>query len=390
MKFVVKYYIVGTLVIITSGWICACSQQNKTEDWSESLMNYVIEMYMPAEKYVWNWNEAVFLKAMVNRCEHCHSSAGECLTYIKKAVNSTWADINGHHPNAVISGVALAYLASLTCDSNYWNEALKIYEQYTHIPRATNGGVSHRMEVVELWDDTVYMVGEFLLQMYKLTKDEKYLSEAILQLKKHAEKLEDIDTGLWYHGWDNDTIPSNDPCSTPGWAENPERRSSEFWGRGNGWITMMLSDLLEYTPQNHPYYIYLRNSFQKMMETLCLLQDGNTGHWYQLPVYPRETGNYLESSCTAMFAYSMAKGIRLGLLSAEHYMPIVDKAYKGLERFSLQPIDGGYMKMKNICTGTCIGDKAYYYNREVVEEQAYAFGLFIMFADEYKLVVGHK
>lgn len=69
--------------------------------------------------------------------------------------------------------------------------------------------------MIELWDDTVYMVGEFLMQMYKLTGNKEFLLEAISQLKKHAEKLEDPETGLWYHGWDNDTIPSQDPCCQP-------------------------------------------------------------------------------------------------------------------------------------------------------------------------------
>jgi len=31
--------------------------------------------------------------------------------------------------------------------------------------------------------------------------------------------------------------------------------------------------------------------------------------------------------------------------------------------------------MKNICDGTCIGDKDYYYNRGIVDGRAYAFGI---------------
>lgn len=378
-----------TLSILLFGTY-ACVSQKGNEDWSDSLSRYVIEKYMPAEKYIWNWNEAVFLKAMVERCENNYPEKNSYFAYIKDAVDATRPTINGHHPNAVISGLALAYLAGETQDSSYLSDALKVYDQYKGIPRATNGGVSHRAEVIELWDDTVYMVGEFLLQMYKLTGNEEYLLEAISQLEKHAEKLEDPKTGLWYHGWDNDTIPSQDPCCTPDWAENPERRSQEFWGRGNGWITMMLADLLEYTPTDNPHYGYLKSSFSKKMETLSKLQDAETGHWYQLPIYPKEKGNFIESTSTAMFAYSMAKGIELGILSKDTYMPIIEKAYKGLEKYSLKPAGEGYMKMDNICDGTCIGDKEYYYDRNIVEERAYAFGILIMFHDTYNTLTAQK
>ena len=63
-------------------------------------------------------------------------------------------------------------------------------------------------------------------------------------------------------------------------------------------------------------------------------------------------------------------------------MPMIDHAYAGLEANSLQPV-GKYLKMKNICGGTCIGDKDYYYNRGIVDGRAYAFGIATMFYDQY-------
>ena len=193
----------------------SCSSEKEFNRWGDKLTQYVVEEYMPAKDYIWNWNEAVFLKSAVVRCEN-NMDKDYLFPYIQTAVDSTFGDANGHHPNAVISGLGLAYLAQTTGESRYKDKAYEIFEQYKNIPRATNGGVSHREEVIELWDDTVYMVGEFLMQMYKLTGNKEFLLEAISQLKKHAEKLEGPETGLWYHGWDNDTIPSQDPCCQPG------------------------------------------------------------------------------------------------------------------------------------------------------------------------------
>ena len=359
----------------------SCSSEKEFNRWGDKLTQYVVEEYMPAKDYIWNWNEAVFLKSAVVRCEN-NMDKDYLFPYIQTAVDSTFGDANGHHPNAVISGLGLAYLAQTTGESRYKDKAYEIFEQYKNIPRATNGGVSHREEVIELWDDTVYMVGEFLMQMYKLTGNKEFLLEAISQLKKHAEKLEDPETGLWYHGWDNDTIPSQDPCCQPGWAENSNRRNNEFWGRGNGWILMTLVDLMELLPENDENYPYLEASLTQKLNTLYPLQDEKTGHWYQLPIYPGEEGNFIESSSTAMYASAAAKGIALGILHADKSRPMIDRAYAGLEANSLQPV-GKYLKMKNICDGTCIGDKDYYYNRGIVNERAYAFGIAAMFYDQY-------
>lgn len=373
-----KKKIVASLSLLSI--LISCSSGSSIH-WGDELVQYVVEEYMPAREYIWNWNEAVFLKSAVARCEN-NMEKDYLLPYIQQAMDSTFQEANGRHPNAIISGLGLAYLAQEIGEEKYEKMAFEVFEQYKKIPRASNGGVSHREETIELWDDTVYMIGEFLMQMYKLTGDKEFLREAVSQLKKHAEKLEDPKTGLWYHGWDNDTIPSQDSCCQRGWAENPNRRNNEFWGRGNGWILMTIVDLMELLPSDDEIYTYLENSLLQKINTLCPLQDKETGHWYQLPVYPGEQGNFIESSCTAMYGYAIAKGISLGVLSADKYLPVVERAYIGLETNSLQ-LSGTFLRMKNICGGTCIGDKEYYYHREIVDARAYAFGIAIMFYDQY-------
>ena len=369
--------------------LCSCRVQHSShENWGDELVHYVVEAYMPAEDYVWNWNEAVFLKAAV-ALSALFTVLSYLMPYIQGCVDATINEANGKHPNAVVSGLATAFLAQATGLDVYKDKSLEVYEEYLGIPRASNGGVSHREEVIELWDDTVYMVSEFLIQMYKLTGDDKYLQEAISQLLLHGEKLEDPVTGLWYHGWDNDTIPSQDPCCQPGWAENPDRRNNEFWGRGNGWIVMTLVDLLEVMPQEDEHRPVLMASLRKKLDTLMPLQDEKTGHWYQLPVYPGEKGNYIESSSTAMFAYAAAKAVKLGLLPRNQYIKQIERAYDGLKEYSLKDV-GKYLKMDNICEGTCIGDKDYYYGRGVVDERAYAFGISVMFYDVYQQLVSKR
>ena len=48
----------------------SCSPEKEFNRWGDQLTQYVVEEYMPAKDYIWNWNEAVFLKSAVVRCEN--------------------------------------------------------------------------------------------------------------------------------------------------------------------------------------------------------------------------------------------------------------------------------------------------------------------------------
>ena len=354
------------------------------QGWGDLLTTYVQKQYMPADQYFWDWGQATYLRSVANRYE-LGIEQEKMLQYIRRAMEVNWDKASGIHPNHVVSGFGMAFLARVTGEEKYRQKALAIYNQYIHILRATNGGISHRDDVTELWDDTVYMIGLFLLEMYKLTGDDKYLTEIAFQLKAHAEKLQDKKTGLWYHGWDNDDISTDDGCCMLGWADNPNRRNNEFWGRGNGWVAMILANTLHVMPADFAGRAELQAMFVKMMKTLAPLQDSKTGHWRQLPIHIKDKDNFLESSCTAMFAYAMTLGIRDGVLPANTFRPMIDKAYAGIEQYSLKPVDK-YLTITNVCQGTCIGDKAYYYKRTVVDGTHFALGAAIMFYDQYQLL----
>ncbi|MDR1666466.1 MAG: glycoside hydrolase family 88 protein, partial [Bacteroidales bacterium] len=211
------------------------SKQQQAAGWGDKMAAYAVQEFMPADKYAWDWAQATMLRAVADRYE-LGIDREKMLNYVRKAMEVTMDKAEGIHPNAVASGFGMAFLARVTGDGKYAEKAFKIYDDYMKIVRSPNGGVSHRDNVVELWDDTVYMISLFMLEMYRLTGDEKYLREVAFQLTVHAEKLEDPATGLWYHGWDADDEPFDDKCSMIGWADNPERRGSQFWGRGNGWV----------------------------------------------------------------------------------------------------------------------------------------------------------
>jgi len=356
------------------------------QSFSDSITNYGMEVRYPAEKYWWGWSEAIFLQAIHQKYEGCNNTAEKekYLKYIKTAMDVNFSKANGYSPNDVVSGLGMAFLAKITKEEKYNQKALLIYNQYQHILKAKNGGVSHRPNIAQLWDDTIYMLAMYLFEMYKLTGDKKYLDDFMQQYNIHKAVLEDKKTGFWVHGWNGSDKEFDDSCCLVGWDMNPERRSTEFWGRGNGWILMTLVDALNVIPKSSPYWKILKADLIKVTANLPALQDQETGHWHQLPIYPTDSLNFLESSCTAMFGYTMLEGIKLGILDSKKFMPVVKKAYKGLNNYSVRIEDNQYLVPTRICIGTCIGDKDYYYHRKVVEGNDFGIGVFSMFAQKYE------
>ncbi len=372
-----KVQYVSILVGLLFSNISAVSQ-----NWVDSMEVYGREVYMPAEKYKWDWGQATFLNSLIHLYNTKPAAEKQVyLAYIKTAMDNTYQVANGKHPNALASGIGMAFLARVTKEDKYLKKSMEIYSDYLTTPRASNGGVSHRVETVEFWDDTIYMLSMFLLEMYKLTGDEKYIADFAAQVKAHSEKLTDKKTGLWVHGWDADNEDYDDKCSVIGWPDKVTRKSSEIWGRANGWVTMALADALNTIPKKSPHWKPLEKEFKNILKPLPALQNQSTGHWYQLLIYPGDLLNFQESSCTAMFGYAMAMGIKMKILNHKKYRPIIDRAYTGLKMYSTAK-EGKYLVPSQVCGGTCIGGKEYYYKRKITTGTGFGIGSFIFFGLE--------
>lgn len=396
----ISYKHFATCILILSFLLTACREDEaprsqQAEDcyqlsdrlpWLSTMEAYGRQERIPPAKYGYNWLDAVFLKSMIRLYEESNAEKSVYLQYIENAVDNTLVQANGNTPNDIAPAAGLAFMYRVTKDSLYLEKAVQVLAGYMKIERAKNGGVSHTYGDVQLWDDTIYMIGIFLQEMYLATDEEKYLEEYINQVMAHAEVLADPATGLWYHGWDEDGENNSPVGSLPDWPNAATHRNNEFWGRGNGWILMSLADALAIIAPQHTQYGNLKGVYQKMIDTLLPLQDSVTGHWFQLPAHPYEAGNYRESSCTAMYCYAIAKGINLGILDYDKYFPAVRQGVCGLTEHSIQEIDKNFATPVNVCVGTGVGDKKYYYDRPVTRGVTFALGAFIMMGHEVEKI----
>jgi unsaturated rhamnogalacturonyl hydrolase len=361
------------------------------QTWADTLDNYARESYLPASHYHWTWIDAALLNTMVKEYDQCPANKKQqYLDYVKTAMTKTMSVANGKTPNAIASGLGLAFLYRVTKDEKYKAKADKIYRDYLKIKRTKEGAVSHLMLYTELWDDTIFMIGEYLLGMYQATGDEKYVDELVKQIRLHRDKLLVNEYGLWVHGYDQAGWGHCMFCSQVNWADKSTKRSAEMWGRGNGWIIVTLSDALETLPKEHPHRGELTGYLKEMIAHLPELQDPKTGHWYQLPARNKDPKNFIESSCTAMFAFGITTALKLGIVNDEAYKTSAALAYSGLRQYSLVPVADKYLITQNVCMATCIGNKDYYLKRPVQKGKPYAIGMFIRFGTKYERYKGMR
>lgn len=256
----------------------------------------------------------------------------------------------------------------------------------TH-PRTSEGGFWHKkIYPHQMWLDGLYMGAAFLAQYAAAFQEQPLFDDVALQfilMEKHAR---DSKTGLLYHGWDE--------SRTQKWADPATGCSPHFWGRALGWFSMALVDTLDYFPQEHPQRKELEAIFRRLMEAVVKVQDSKTGVWYQIVDMPEKEGNYLESSCSAMFVYSLLKGIRKGYLPSE-MMQAAEKGYAGILKEFVEVTPDGQVHLHRGCAVAGLGGNpyrdgsfAYYMSEPIRSNDPKGVGPFILASLEYEMKHG--
>jgi rhamnogalacturonyl hydrolase YesR len=183
----------------------------------------------------------------------------------------------------------------------------------------------HNMTV---WGDDLYMSVSLLARMGELTGNPKYFDYAAKQVIHFHKYLWDPDTQLYYHCYFSDT-------KTNGVA---------FWGRANGWIMMAQADLLSALPKYYSKRSKLIKLFRQQVRGIARYQS-KSGLWHQLL---NKSDSFLETSASAMFTFSIARGVNRGWLPKD-FAQVARFGWKGL----LTKIsDNG--DISDICPGTGI------------------------------------
>ena len=165
------------------------------------------------------------------------------------------------------------------------------------------------------WCDSLFMAPADLAELSAATGDKKYLDFMDKQYTDSIDYLYDSSEHLVFR----------DPTFFDIRESNGKKA---FWSRGNGWVMAGVVRVLQCMPADYPSRWKYVELLKEMSQRLAGLQQPD-GFWRMSLLDPQSTPGG-EASGTAMFCYAMAWGVNAGVLPAQQYRPVIDKAWKAL------------------------------------------------------------
>jgi len=190
-----------------------------------------------------------------------------------------------------------------------------------------------------IWGDDLYMSCPFLVRWSQYTGDTNYLNDAAQQVINMAGYLQDTN-GLWFHGYYQRTHSVN----------------GIKWGRANGWEMIAATEVLSVLPANHPAREKILNILRRHIAGVESVQAPD-GMWHQVLDHPEA---WAETSCTAMYAYSIARAVNRGWINTTN-MAVARKAFAAIARMQVSPAG----VVSNICPGTSLNTRLAYYTDQI-------------------------
>lgn len=282
----------------------------------------------------------------------------------------------------VKNGRSLLTLYKVTLQPRYFKAATVLWNQLQSQPRTKEGGFWHKkIYPNQMWLDGLYMGEPFYAEYAALTNNHSAFDDIANQFIWMENHARDKNTGLMYHGWDE--------SKQERWADKTTGLSANFWARAMGWYGMALVDVLDYFPKNHPKHGELVAILNRFAQAVNKVQDQKTGLWYDVLDKPTAKGNYLESSASAMFVYTFAKGVRKGYLP-NLYSQQANKAFEGMKHEFVEQAGTDKINLKGTVAVSGLGGKPkyrdgsfeYYISEKVITNDPKGIGAFVLACDE--------
>ncbi len=171
------------------------------------------------------------------------------------------------------------------------------------------------------WVDAIQMGMPVFAKMGTLEKDNRYFEKMynmyMFTRNSHGDHgLFNEKDGLWWRDKDFDPPyeePNGEDC---------------YWSRGNGWVIVALAKTLSIIPEEAPHREQYIQDLVAMAKALVPIQRED-GFWNVSLHDPNNYGGK-ETSGTSLFVYGLAWGVNNGILDKTIYLPVIEKAWKGL------------------------------------------------------------
>lgn len=229
----------------------------------------------------------------------------------------------------------------------------EMMKQLQQQPRTEEDGVFWHKAIYsyQVWLDGIFMGLPFYTMaapiLLSAKEAGKVYDDAIQQVKTTYERTFDPQTGLNRHAWDE--------THEMFWADPQTGLSQHCWGRAQGWYTMALIELLDALPTNYARRQEVVAILQQDLENVVKWQDKESGLWYQVMDAPNREGNYLEATCSSMFAYALLKAYRKGYVANKAFQDAGIRAYRGILQHFIRVNDDETISLTHCCSVAGLG-----------------------------------
>lgn len=262
-----------------------------------------------------------------------------------------------------------------------------LYSQLQSQPRTELGNFWHKkIYPNQVWLDGLYMAQVFYTRYETVFNRGRNYGDIVKQFRNVYEHMYDNEKKLYYHGWD--------VSKQAFWSDGETGLSKSFWLRSIGWYTVGLVDAISYFDTSRPNLkAELITIFRKTIEGLEQYIDPEKHMFWQVVDQMGREGNYVETSGSAMIAYAMMKGARLGFVD-RRFAAVGEKVFNGICREYLTETNG-QLNLGGICLMAGLGPEnnptrdgtyEYYISEPVVENDAKGTGPFVMAYTEIKML----
>ncbi len=342
-------------------------------------------------KSYWNYEDGCILKGCVDLYKVTGEEAFKqyvldyCAKYVMPDGCIPNYEMRQYNSDSINSGKSLFFALDETGDERY-RKALDFHMQrLREHPRCACGNFWHK----QLYPYQIWLDGLFMVQPFYMEYDVKYggmehVADVVIHFKNARAALWDAEKGLNYHAYDESRAMF--------WADAETGRSANFWLRSTGWYLMALVDTIDQCPEQlYEHWRALVDIFRESIAGVLRYQQPD-GLFLQVIDHPEAEGNYTESSGSSMIAYAVMKGVRLGILDPEKYLPIGKRVFEQLVAAKMKPEEDGVTRLTDICWVAGLGPEksphrdgsvAYYLSEPKKSDDAKGVGPFIMAYSEY-------
>jgi unsaturated rhamnogalacturonyl hydrolase len=344
-------------------------------DWSVEVARSTMARYTPSSLGGWGYTRGLYLYGQYLVFKRTGTQS--YFTYIKSWVDR-FVDGSGNISNSfnnldsMRSAQLLPILHRETGQQRYKTAADKLRNRFNSYPRTSDGGMFHATSKVgQLWADGVYMAQPFIADYAKQYNQAYGFDESTRNMVAYFTHLKETN-GLLYHAYDADGSES--------WAPDPDRHSAYHWARAIGWFGMAACDILEVLPETHPRRQAMIDMIKHLATGYQRFQDPATGRWWQVVDRGATSGNWLETSASAMYTFMLSRGVERGYLDPA-YKAVASKGYQGvLAKISLG--SDNRTNLRDISEGTNVGNLSYYFGRKRNTNDFHGLGAFLIMNEQ--------